>query len=398
MADAGVMRMRFIHNFDEIVDRRGTDSKKYSEEFFPDDVIPMWIADTDFKSPKPIIDAVSERARHGVYGYTPGSSRLQKAVAGWMGSRFGYPVTPDTVEFVPGVIAGIICAMRALSRAGDKVILHTPVYPPFIQAVENNGRRLLRCEMHLKDGRYEINFDLFEKQCADPRTRLFILCNPQNPTGRVFTENELLRLGEICLGHDVTVISDEIHSDLVFEGHKHFPFAMLSPRFEQNCVTFINPSKTFNVPGFRTAASITGNRLFKSLIHEVIVSNKAVGENIFGTLALCVAYESCAWYADQMVGYLQGNLELIRGALRSVPGVNLVEPEGTYLFWLDCRGLGMPQAELMDRFIKTAKVGVHDGLNFGEEGRGFVRMNAGCPRSLLRQALEQLREAFAKTG
>lgn len=386
--------MQFVHDFDEVVDRRGVDSKKYCEEFFPNDVIPMWIADTDFKSPQPVIDALVERARHGVYGYTPVSSRLRSAVAGWMDSRFGYQIMPETVEFVPGVITGIICAVRALSRAGDKVILHTPVYPPFVQAVENNGRRLQRCELRLKDGRYEIDFDLFEQQCSDPRTRLFILCNPHNPTGRVFTEQELMRLGEICLKHDVVIISDEIHSDLVFKGHKHIPFAAVNPLFELNCITFINPSKTFNVPGFRTAAFMTGNPLFKNLVHEVVVSNKSIGENIFGTLALCTAYESCGWYADQLVEYLQGNLEMVRAATRNIPGIDLVEPEGTYLFWLDCRGLGLCQEELMDRFVKTAKIGVHDGLNFGEEGRGFVRMNVACPRSVLRQALEQVSAAF----
>lgn len=380
-----------MHNFDEIVDRRGTDCKKYS--LYPDDVIPMWIADTDFKSPDPVVDALTARAANGVYGYPPVSERFKRAVQLWEEKRHQFRTSVNDIEFVPGVIGGIICAVRALSRPGDKVLLQTPCYPPFVNLVESNGRRLLRQALVEKDGRYEINFEDFEKKCQDPLTRLFIFCNPHNPTGRVFTKEEITRLGEIALANHVTVLCDEIHCDLILKGN-HTCFGSISEHFVQNSVAFINPSKTFNLPGFRTAALICANSYLKSLIHSVIVSNKAIGENIFGTLALCTAYEACDYYADEVVTYLQGNLNLIHQYLPRLNGIHLVEPEGTYLFWLDCRALHLSQEKLMKFFIQDAKVGIQSGTDFGPEGLGFVRMNVGCPRTVIREALERIAGAL----
>ena len=205
--------MSFVHDFDEAVDRRGTDSKKYSQ--YPADVLPMWIADSDFKAPKPVVDALVERMQQGVYGYTPISSRLRAAAAKWQTERFGWNVDESWVEFVPGVISGVISAVRALSHPGDNIVIQTPCYPPFTDLSDHNGRHLLRNALVLKDGRYEIDFEDFEEKAKDPRTKLFILCNPQNPTGRVFTREELVRLGEICLKHHVIILADEIHQDMV---------------------------------------------------------------------------------------------------------------------------------------------------------------------------------------
>ena len=380
--------MNLVHDFDEVVNRRGTDSKKYS--VYPEDVIPMWIADSDFKAPQPVVDALVERVQQGVYGYTPVSPRLKAAAAKWQETRFGWEVNPDAVEFVPGVISGVISAVRALSHPGDNIVIQTPCYPPFTDLSEHNGRHLLRNELILKDGRYEIDFEDFEAKVKDPRTKLFILCNPQNPTGRVFSREELIRLGELCLKYHVTVLSDEIHSDLVYSGHKHIPFASISKEFEQNTISFMNPSKTFNLPGFRTAAFIAANPVLKNAVHDMVVNNKAIGENICGTVAFCTAYEQCAYYADQMVAYLEENRNLVEETLKDVDGIDVIHAEGTYLLWLDCRKLNMSQEELDRFFVETVKLGLHSGKSFGPEGAGFLRMNIACPRSTVKEAMNRI--------
>ena len=380
--------MNLVHDFDEVVNRRGTDSKKYS--VYPEDVIPMWIADSDFKAPQPVVDALVERVQQGVYGHTPVSPRLKAAAAKWQETRFGWEVNPDAVEFVPGVISGVISAVRALSHPGDNIVIQTPCYPPFTDLSEHNGRHLLRNELILKDGRYEIDFEDFEAKVKDPRTKLFILCNPQNPTGRVFSREELIRLGELCLKYHVTVLSDEIHSDLVYSGHKHIPFASISKEFEQNTISFMNPSKTFNLPGFRTAAFIAANPVLKNAVHDMVVNNKAIGENICGTVAFCTAYEQCAYYADQMVAYLEENRNLVEETLKDVNGIDVIHAEGTYLLWLDCRKLNMSQEELDRFFVETVKLGLNSGKSFGPEGAGFLRMNIACPRSTVKEAMNRI--------
>lgn len=380
--------MKLTHDFGELVGRRGTDSKKYA--VYPEDVIPMWIADSDFKAPQPVVDALVERMKQGVYGYTPISTRLKEAARKWQKERYGWEISTDYVEFVPGVISGIISAVRALSHPGDNMVIQTPCYPPFMDLSEHNGRHLLRNELILKDGRYEIDFEDFEKKLKDSRTKLFILCNPQNPTGRVFTKEELVRMGELCKKYHVIVLADEIHGDIVYSGHQHIPFGSISREFEQISISFVNPSKTFNLPGFRTAAFIAANPVLKNAVHDVVVNNKAVGENICGTLAFCTAYEECGYYADQLVEYLAGNRQLLEDTLRNIEGIDCIHADGTYLMWLDCRKLSMSQKELDTFFVEKVKLGLNSGRSFGPEGEGFLRMNIACPRATLEKALEQL--------
>lgn len=384
--------MNLVHDFDELVDRRGTDSKKYS--VYPEDVIPMWIADSDFKAPQPVVDALVARMQQGVYGYTPVSGRLRAAAAKWQEERFGWEVAPESVEYVPGVISGVISAVRALSQPGDNIVIQTPCYPPFMDLSEHNGRHLLRNALVLKDGKYEIDFEDFEEKVKDTRTKLFILCNPQNPTGRVFTREELTRLGELCLKYNVKILADEIHADLVYKGHKHIPFAGISKAFEENTITFMNPSKTFNLPGFRSAAFIASNPVLKNAVHDIVVNNKAIGENICGTIAFCTAYEECAYYADQLVDYLEGNRDLVEETLKDIDGIDCIHAEGTYLMWLDCRKLNMSQAELDRFFVEKVKLGFNSGKGFGPEGEGFLRMNISCPRSTVQEALNRIATAI----
>ena len=385
--------MELTHNFDEIIDRRETDSKKYL--LYPKDVLPMWIADSDFKAPQPVIDALAQRIAQGVYGYPAVSSRLKQAAARWQAVRFGWEVSPDWVEYIPGVIAGMICAVRALSRPGDGIVIQSPCYPPFADLAAHNGRRLLRNQLVLRDGHYEIDFEDFEKKASDPRTRLFILCNPHNPTGRVFTRDELVRLGGICLRHHVAVLADEIHHDLVYAGHRHIPFASLSPELAAHTVSFMNPSKTFNVPGFRTAAFIAENPALKDAVHQVVVDNKAFGENLCGTIAFCTDYESCDYYADQLAAYLEGNRRALVQGLAQTPEIRVAPSEGTYFAWLDCRALGMAQDELDQFYANQVKLGLNSGRTFGPDGEGFLRLNFACPRAVVEEALKRIATQLA---
>ena len=384
--------MEMVHDFDEYVERRGTDAKKYNQ--YGPDVIPMWIADTDFKCPQPVVDAVVARMQEGVYGYTFNSERLKKAGARWQKVRFGWDVDPSWVEYSPGVIGGVICAVRALSQPGDNIVIQTPCYPPFKDLSDHNGRHLLRNALVNVNGRFEVNWEELERMLSDDRTKLFILCNPQNPTGRVFTREELTRMGNLCIKHHVTVIADEIHQDVVYSGHKHIPFASICPEFAEITVSFMNPSKTFNVPGFRTAAFIASNPVLKSAVHEMLVNNKAIGENICGTIAFYTAYEQCDYYADQLVAYLEKNRDLVEQTLKDVPGIEVTHAEGTYLLWLDCRGLGFESQKALDKWlVEIAKLGFNSGMSFSPEGEGYARMNIAAPRSTVEEALHRLTNA-----
>lgn len=390
--------MELVHNFDEPVNRRGTDAKKYSQDYYPADVLPMWIADTDFKCPKPVVDALIDRMEQGVYGYPVVSRAFKEAICCWEKTRFNWEVPVDAAEFVPGVIPGIICAVRALSHPGDNIVIHTPCYPPFKDMSDHNGRHLLRNELKVENGRYVIDFEDLEEKLSQVRTKLFILCNPQNPTGRVFTREELVRIGELCLKHHVFVLSDEIHCDLIYKGHTHIPFGSISPEFADNSITFVNASKTFNTAGFRTAGFICTNEQVHKEVHEAVLDNKGIGENLAGTTATIAAYTQCAYYVGQLMEYLEGNLDIVCRKLEEIPGIRMIRPEGTYLLWLDCRGLGLSQPELNDFFVKKAKLGFNSGTGFGPEGAGFMRMNIATQRANVEEAMRRMREAVLSLG
>ena len=382
------------YHFDEIVDRRGSDSVKYSPAFYPPEVIPMWVADSDFKAPQQVVDAFMARAAHGIYGYTPESERLRQAVASWLAKRHHLTIDSHQAFYCPGVIPGIIYGVRAFSSPGDSVIIQTPCYPPFIQLVERNLRKVERNPLILRDGRYEIDFDGLEALCSKEQTKIFILCNPQNPTGRVFCRSELERMAQICQKYGVIVLSDEIHSDIVYPGQKHIPFSAVSEWAAQNSVTFLAASKTFNVPGLNTAAYYCGNPSMQEAMEKQRAANKGYRENIFGTLALCICFEECDGYADALCSYLYANLQYACQTLRNIPGIAPISPEGTYLLWIDCRALQLPQEELVEKFVGQAKVGLQSGTDFGPEGEGFMRMNFAVPRATLETALQRIQNVF----
>lgn len=388
--------MSKTHDFNCDPERRGTDARKYDPSLCPQDVIPMWIADTDFRCPQELIDAMTARVQQGHFGYPYNDADYGRAVAHWQKTRFGWDVDPDWVDFAPGAIAPLLYGMRAFSSPGDKVLIQTPAYPPFYALIENNGRRVVSNPLELIDGHYEINFENLEKGLSDPRTRIMILCNPHNPTGREYTPEELRRIGELCLRHHVFVLSDEIHGDIVYNGRKHTPFASLDARFAECSCTAINPSKTFNTAGLRTAAFIAPNPNVRALILEQRMNNKAFGRPVFGALSVKVLYTQCAYYADEMVAYLEENVRVLEEGLADVTGVRLIRPEATYLLWLDCRELGLPQPELVRFFKEDAKLLLNDGQTFGIDGVGFMRMNIACPRTTLQRAVAQLRRALEK--
>lgn len=354
----------------------------------------MWVADSDFKAPEEVVNAVIARAKHGVYGYPAESRRLKTSVSAWLYQRHGLEVREEEVAYCPGVIPGVICGIRAFSEPGDGIIIQTPCYPPFVQAVERNLRRPERNPLFLKDGRYEIDFEGFEALCRKESAKIFILCNPHNPTGRVFSQNELSRMSEICSRNNVVVLSDEIHGDIIYPGHRHIPLPLVSESAAQNSVTFLAASKTFNVPGLNTAAYYAKNPALLAAMGSKIAENKGYRENIFGTLALCESFEKCGYYADELCEYLTDNLRLAAETFRRIPGMKLISPEGTYLLWIDCRALELTQEALVSSFVSGARVGIQSGTDFGEEGEGFVRMNIACPKSTLSEALSRITAHF----
>ncbi len=384
------------YNFDEGVNRRGTDAKKFDPSLCPSDVLPFWIADTDFPSPDEVKEALIKRAEMGHYGYPYIDSAFEESIARWYKVRHNTVLNPKYIDFSPCVIPAMIWCVEEFSSVGDKVLLQTPVYPPFHDLVKNNGRQLVYNEMNLINGRYEIDFEDLEKKLKDPKVKIMFVCNPQNPTGRCFTREELVKIGELCLANDVMIGVDEIHADIVFDGLEFIPFCSISEEFAMNSVTFINPAKTFNVAGFRTAAWFTHNKkIYDRMINQQTYA-KGMGRNIFGNEALMACYNHGDSYADQCVAYLNETRdEVVDYINKNIPGVHAIKPEATFMTWLDCRELGFKtQQELKDFMFKEAKILLNDGTTFGaKEGFGFMRFNFASPRHIVMEGVHRLEKA-----
>ncbi|MHA7112518.1 MalY/PatB family protein [Sunxiuqinia elliptica] len=385
------------YNFDELVDRTNTNCIKYDgrQMFFgTEDVLPLWVADMDFKTPDFIINALKERLEHEVLGYTFRGDSYAESITNWLEKRHAWKVEKEWLSFSPGVVAGLTLAIEAFSKPGDEVIVQPPVYFPFFDSVKGTGRKMVENPLKLENGRY--TFDLEDlKQKITSETKLLLLCNPQNPGGMVWTREELEALTAICLENKVLIISDEIHSDLVFEGHKHIPLPTISEEVAQSCVVCMAGSKTFNIAGLTTSFVVIPNkRLLARYERELKVPHLHMG-NIFGSVALETAYREGEAWLEQMLGYLQENMQLVRTYLKeNLPQVVPMEPEATYLVWLDFNALGLSDEELNERLLK-AGVGLNRGVQFGKQGSGYMRINIGCQRSTLLQALERIKAAFA---
>jgi cystathionine beta-lyase len=398
------------YNFDQEIDRTGTNAAKWEVvkqdgRFVPlaealqlqegKRLLPMWVADMDFPVPQPVIDALVTRAQHGIFGYNwPGPSYRQ-VVIDWLARRHGWTVESEWIVPTPGVVPALNMLVRTFVAPGQRVIVQPPVYYPFYTAISNNGAELARNPLLLADGRYSMDFTGLEALAREPDVVMLILSSPHNPVGRVWTPDELRRLGEICLAHGVLVVADEIHGDLLYPGQRFIPYAALGEQFAANAVVCTAPSKTFNLAGLATSNIIIPNPELRLRFERTLNSNGLHGVNTFGMVALEAAYKDGEEWLVQVMDYVAGNFQYLRNYVaQHLPQIGVVEPEGTYLVWLDCRGLGLDKAALERLMLNDARVFLDEGYIFGPEGEGFERINIACPRSLLAEALERIKAAI----
>lgn len=398
-------------NFQEEIDRAGTGSVKWgliqdlddhkkwlpTQEYFASNpILPMWVADMDFRCPEPVVKALIERSNHGIYGYTMADENYLSAIISWMKNRHDWDVDSDWIVTSPGVVPALHMLVQALSCLGDNVIIQRPVYYPFFSAIENNGRNLLSNSLLFDGERYEIDWQDLEQKLKLEKSKLFILCSPHNPVGRVWQKDELLRLGRLCREHHVIVIADEIHGDLVFKGNNFIPFASLD-NFSEFTVTCTAPSKTFNLAGLQTSNIIISDPVLRDKFQKVMSQNGLMGVNPFGAVACQAAYTEGAEWLDKAMATITSNVELVNQFfIEQLPEFKLVIPEGTYLLWFDCRSLGLDHLVLREKFLGNARIFLDDGFIFGDEGKGFQRMNVACPTKMVVEALARMKKVFCK--
>jgi len=379
--------------FDQHIDRRNSDSKKWNA--YGDDVIPLWVADMDFRAPEPVINALENRMRHGVFGYSKEINELKDTIVERMDILYQWKINTEDILFLPGVVPGFNLACRSFLESGESVIMQTPVYPPFLKAPTNSHLNRIENELTLDSmDNYSIDFDDFEQK-FERSTKLFILCNPHNPVGRVFNKYELEKFAGICLQHRAIICSDEIHCDLVFSGHKHIPIAALDPEIAQNSITLMAPSKTYNIAGLKCSYIIAQNpKLREKLLYHMQAITGSV--NLFGYTAAQAAYKDGQPWLDELLKYLEGNRDyLLDYVKRKIPGIKITKPEGTFLAWLDCNQIVSITKNPYEFFLTHAQVALNDGQAFGKPGKGFVRLNFGCPKSLLEEALERMSNSLS---
>ncbi len=385
-------------NFDEMIDRRETDSLKYDfavRRNKPADILPLWVADMDFKVPPAVIEALTTRAQHGIFGYTDGRDAYYSAVQNWFSKHFNWDTQTEWTVKTPGVVFAVSTAVRAFTERGDAVLIQPPVYYPFTEAIQVNERKLVKNELVYRDGRYSIDFEDFERKIIENQVKLFILCSPHNPVGRVWTREELTQLGEICLKHNVLVVSDEIHADFTYPGHSHTVFASLDTRFAANSITCTAPSKTFNLASLQISNIFIPQRELRRQFKQELTRVGYSQPNVMGLDACRAAYEHGGPWLDELRTYLLQNLLFAREYIaQHIPGVRLVEPEGTYLIWLDFRSLGLSGKMLDDLIVYKAGLWLDAGEMFGDGGEGFQRVNIACPRATLEEALRRLARAL----
>ncbi|MBQ6807478.1 MAG: pyridoxal phosphate-dependent aminotransferase [Lachnospiraceae bacterium] len=385
------------HNFDEIVDRKNSDCIKYDfavERGMPEDVLPLWVADMDFRTAPCITERMKKDVELGIFGYTEHKEDYFMAVANWYQTYFDWKVEKEWLVKTPGVVFAIAMAIQALTREGDGVLIQQPVYYPFAAVIRDNNRKLVNSPLVLIDGHYEMNFEELETKIVEENVKLFLLCSPHNPVGRVWAKEELQRVGEICLKHDVKIVSDEIHSDFVYPGYKHYILPTIDERLGDISIICTAPSKTFNLAGLQVSNIFISNPKIRQAFQKRLDAVGYCEVNMLGQHACQAAYEGGREWLEQLKVYLKGNLDFTRDFLeKRIPQIKLVEPEGTYLIWLDCRGLGLSESALEDLIVNQAKLWLDAGTMFGKVGAGFERINLTCPRSVLKEALERLEKA-----
>ena len=382
-------------NFDEIVDRRGTDCLKYDfavKRGIPEDVLPLWVADMDFKTSSYVEDALIERARHGVFGYTESGERYFEAVAGWMKTHHNWDVKPQWLIKTPGVVFALAMAVKAYTNVGDAVLIQQPVYYPFSEVIEDNSRVIVSNDLYLgEDNRYHIDFEDFERKIVDNHIKLFLLCNPHNPSGRVFTREELTRMGDICLKYGVIVVSDEIHNDFILKG-EHTVFSTVKKEYEEISIICTSPSKTFNLASMLISNIFIPNGKLKAKFKKEVDAAGISQLSALGLVATETAYRQGGEWYTSMLEYIRGNIEFVKKYVKdNLPGVNVIDGEGTYLVWLDFRKTGIDARELDRRVIYDAKLWLDSGEIFGKTGEGFQRINVATSRETVRECLERIK-------
>lgn len=388
-------------DFDTVPNRRGTNCFKYDfarEMGMPEDVLPLWVADMDFPTAPAVLERLHALAEHGIFGYTGVKDAYFSAVHNWYAQRFGWETQRSWLVTTPGVVFAIAIAIRAFTQKGDAILIQQPVYYPFANKVTENDRQLVVNPLVLKNGRYEMDFADMERKIVDYHVKMLLLCSPHNPVGRVWTKEELLRVGEICQKHGVLVVSDEIHADFTYAGHTHRVFASLKSEFADFTITCTAPSKTFNLAGLQNSNIFIPNRQLRHAYKKELSACGCGGTNCMGMAACQAAYEAGADWLEQLKQYLAGNLAYIRQFLREkLPDIALIEPEGTYLVWLDLRKLGLTEQQQRQLIVQDAKLWLDAGTLFGQGGEGFERINIACPRTTIEQAMQRLEHAVHKT-
>lgn len=389
-------------NFDEIINRQGTNAIKYEpkvlrEMFGSEDLLPMWVADMDFKCPDVIVDAITERAAHGIFGYSDMDDAFYDVFIDWNIRRNQWKINREWICYSPGIVPAVNYIIQAFCHPGDKVIIQNPVYYPFAQAIVNNGAQVIYNPLVKIENQYEMDFDNLEKIVKDSRVKLLILCNPHNPIGRVWRREDLLKLGEICLANNVMVISDEIHSDLIMSGHKHVPYASLSESFAQNSITCMAPSKTFNIAGLQISNIVIPNQQIRTTFQAILENNAIKHPNIFGIVAQKAAYGKGEPWLEEVLSYIEENMDYIDTFVKAnLPEIKFIKPEATYLAWLDFSGLGMDKFTLEKWIHGETKLALDEGYIFGEGGEGYERINVACPREMLIEAFNRIEKAIIK--
>ena len=388
-------------DFDTVPNRRGTNCFKYDfarEMGMPEDVLPLWVADMDFPTAPAVLERLHALAEHGIFGYTGVKDAYFSAVHNWYAQRFGWETQRSWLVTTPGVVFAIAIAIRAFTQKGDAILIQQPVYYPFADKVTENDRQLVVNPLILKNGRYEMDFADMERKIADNHVKMLLLCSPHNPVGRVWTKEELLRVGEICQKHGVLVVSDEIHADFTYAGHTHRVFASVKSEFADFTITCTAPSKTFNLAGLQNSNIFIPNRQLRHAYKKELSACGCGGTNCMGMAACQAAYEAGADWLEQLKQYLAGNLAYIRQFLREkLPDIALIEPDGTYLVWLDLRKLGLTEQQQRQLIVQDAKLWLDTGTLFGQGGEGFERINIACPRATIEQAMQRLERAVHKT-
>lgn len=376
------------YDFDKTIDRRATNSYKWDSA--PGGVLPMWVADMDFRTAPAIIDALQKRVAHGIFGYTRVPDAYYDAVTSWFSRRHGWDIDREWIIYTSGVVPAVSAVIKALTVPGDKVIVQTPVYNCFFSSIRNNGCEIVSNPLRRTTDTYEMDFDALERCAADPRAKVMLLCNPHNPAGRVWTPDELTRLGNICLRNGVTVVADEIHCELVYQGFKYTPFASLSDAFLHRSVTCVSPSKAFNIAGLQIANIVAFDNDLRSRIDKAININEVCDVNPFGVAATIAAYNEGEEWLNQLVDYLHGNYEaMAEFCRRELPEYPITRLESTYLVWMDCSSLGMPSDALEHALLDDARLWLNAGTMYGAEGEGYMRWNIACPRSVMLDGLNR---------